>query len=279
MKTLKKLLFAILMLIIPLTLSGCQNQTETEESTTQNPIATLQVEYTTAEGESKNGTMKIELYKDEAPDTVSNFIVLAQNGFYDGLTFHRIVKDFVIQGGDPAGDGTGSAKKSDLDKAIEPNSEDDYQYSIKGEFSENNVDNNLKFEEGVVGLARSDYSAYGLVEEGYNSGSCQFFIVNSDSENVQKSLEGLYTAFGKVIEGYEIVEEISNVELKAMEEGDYEQSTPKIAPIIKKVEIETHGETYTAPEIINAEDTEKKLQEIYMQYLAEYYGISEEDLE
>ena len=242
-----------------------------EKEENKNPIATMQVEYENQQGQSKIGTIKIELYKNEAPETVSNFINLANNGFYNGLTFHRILKDFVIQGGDPAGDGTGAAKRSDLDKSIVPNSEDDYQYSIKGEFAKNNVDNNLKFEKGVVGLARSDYSAYGLVEEGYNSGNCQFFIVNSNSKNAQRSLEGLYTAFGKVIEGYEIVEEISNVELKAMEEGNYEQSTPIVAPIIKKVEIQTYGETYKAPQIINAEDTERKLQEIYIQYMNEYY--------
>ena len=113
----------------------------------KNPIATMEVE--------NFGTVKIELYPDKAPETVANFITLANRGFYDGLTFHRIVKDFMIQGGDPEGTGQGGAKISDL-----KDNGEDTEYSIKGVFIANGVDNDLKFDEGVIGMARTDYTSY-----------------------------------------------------------------------------------------------------------------------
>ena len=103
----------------------------------KNPIATMEVE--------NFGTIKIELYPKLAPETVANFVTLANRGFYDGLTFHRIVKDFMIQGGDKKGTGQGSASLSDL-----KDDGDDTEYSIKGEFVSNGVNNTLKFEEGVI---------------------------------------------------------------------------------------------------------------------------------
>ena len=132
----------------------------------KNPIATMEVE--------NFGTVKIELYPDKAPETVANFITLANRGFYDGLTFHRIVKDFMIQGGDPEGTGQGGAKISNLKEGGE-----DTEYSIKGEFIANGVDNKLKFEEGVIGMARNDYTSYSsaLAEESYNSGSSKNLII------------------------------------------------------------------------------------------------------
>ena len=101
----------------------------------KNPVVTMQVSYKDAEGNDKVGTVKVELYPDAAPETVANFIALANNGYYDGLTFHRIVKNFVVQGGDKKGDGSGSAKLSDINKSIEAGSSNDYTYSIKGEYS------------------------------------------------------------------------------------------------------------------------------------------------
>ena len=181
----------------------------------KNPIATMEVE--------NFGTIKIELYPDKAPQTVENFIALANRGFYDGLTFHRIVKDFMIQGGDPQGTGEGSATLADLKDGGE-----DTAYTIKGEFIANGVDNDLKFDEGVIGMARNDYTSYSssLTEESYNSGSSQFFIMTQPNT----SLNGYYTAFGKVIEGMDIVHNIENVEVKvaddSQETGNTEQSTP-----------------------------------------------------
>lgn len=306
MKKIKNIIAIILLLLMLVTLTGCTSNEEKEneresnslseiikrevedsietESENQikeqtnselaekeenkNPIATMQVEYENQQGQSKMGTIKIELYKNEAPETVSNFINLANNGFYDGLTFHRVLKDFVIQGGDPKGDGSGGAKISDLDNSVKSNSEEDYEYSIKGEFLQNEIKNNLKFGEGVVGLARADYSYYGFVKEGYNTGCSQFFIVNTNDESICESLDGGYAAFGKVIEGYEIVQEISNIKLKEVE-GEQERSTPEKAPIIKKIQIETYGFSYKKPETYNKEDIEKYMNE-YLEKLYSY---------
>ena len=197
----------------------------------KNPIATMEVE--------NFGTIKIELYPDKAPQTVENFIALANRGFYDGLTFHRIVKDFMIQGGDPEGTGEGSAKLSDLKDGGE-----DKEYSIKGEFIANGVDNDLKFDEGVIGMARNDYTSYSssLTEESYNSGSSQFFIMTK----ANSSLNGYYTAFGKVIEGMDIVHNIENVEVKVADDseqtGNTEQSTPVNPVKITSIRVDTQGQ-------------------------------------
>lgn len=177
----------------------------------KNPMVTMDISYVDAEGNRKTGTVKIELDPEVAPETVANFVNLANNGFYNGLTFHRVVSDFVLQGGDKLGTGAGSASLSDLDKSVVADSSDDYSYSIKGEFSANGVNNSLKFEKGVIGMARSDYSSYGLTEEGYNSASSQFFIVTTDDKSALNSLNQSYASFGKVVEGYEIIEEIVNV--------------------------------------------------------------------
>ena len=159
------------------------------------------------------GTIKGELYPEYAPNTVANFIKLAQNGFYNGTTFHRTIPDFMIQGGDPSGDGTGGATLSDLDSS--KNSE---AYSIKGEFILNGFTQNKKqHTKGVLSMARSDYSSLGktsITKEGYNSGSCQFFIMNADNTTI----DGQYAAFGQVTEGLEIVDKIANVEVETREQ-------------------------------------------------------------
>ena len=222
----------------------------------KNPIATMEVE--------NFGTIKMELYPDLAPETVANFVALANRGFYDGLTFHRIVKDFMIQGGDPNGDGSGSAKISDLKDGGE-----DTEYTIKGEFFANGKDNNLKFEEGVLAMARSDYTAYSssLTEESYNSGSSQFFIMTKESS----SLNGYYTSFGKVTEGLDVVHQIENVEVKAAESEDgttnenAEVSTPVNPPKITSIRVETYGVDYGLPETLTPFD--------YMSWMYSQYGL------
>ena len=227
----------------------------------KNPIATMEVE--------NFGTIKMELYPDLAPETVANFVALANRGFYDGLTFHRIVKDFMIQGGDPNGDGSGSAKISDLKDGGE-----DTEYTIKGEFFANGVDNNLKFEEGVLAMARSDYTSYSsaLAEESYNSGSSQFFIMTKESS----SLNGYYTSFGKVIEGLDVVHQIENVEVKAAESEDgttnenAEVSTPVNPPKITSIRVETYGVDYGLPETLTPFD--------YTSWLYQQYGIDPSSL-
>ena len=213
---------------------------EISDEIEEKPIATIEVK--------GYGTMKIELYPEKAPQTVSNFIQLSNKGFYDGLTFHRIVKDFVIQGGDRLGDGTGLARKSDLLGGFGGNDE----YCIKGEFLANGVENDLKFEEGVIGMARSDYTAFSpsLAEESYNSGSSQFFIMTEKSEY----LDGLYTAFGKVIEGLDILHEIEDVEVTSTQ-YNYEASTPVTPVVIESIRVETNGIDYGIPDMLEPFDT------------------------
>ncbi len=133
------------------------------------------------------GTIHIELYGEEAPITVENFVSLAEDGFYDGRTFHRIMEDFMAQGGDPNGDGTGGSGKT-----------------ITGEFSENGVDNDILHRRGVISMARGAYS--------YNSASSQFFIVHKTSKNNSKALDGLYAAFGKVTEGMDVVDKMCELQ-------------------------------------------------------------------
>ena len=196
----------------------------------ENPIATIEVE--------GYGTIIVELYPEMAPNTVANFIALANNGFYDGLTFHRILKGSVIQGGDPLGDGTGGASLMDL------NAENaDEEYSIKGEFYYNGYKNNtIRHEEGVISMARSDYSYYGLTEEGYNSASSQFFIMTSTVQQY----DGYYAAFGKVTEGHDILHKIEEVELAVDEDG--EQTTKPAQDVkITSIRVDTKGFNYTLP--------------------------------
>ena len=151
--------------------------------------------------EMENGAkIELELYPDEAPITVKNFEKLVSEGFYDGLTFHRIIPGFMIQGGDPLGNGMGGADEN-----------------IKGEFRANGVNNTIKHKRGVISMAR----AYDP-----NSASSQFFIMHADAPH----LDGQYAAFGKVVSGMEAVDEIASIPT------DY-SDRPKIAVRIKKAYI------------------------------------------
>ena len=165
----KKILVVLCMFAVLFTLTACN---EKEKSKYDNVIkVNMEIE--------NYGTIEMELYPDLAPDTVDNFISLIKEGFYDGLTFHRIIDGFMIQGGDPTGTGFGGSNKK-----------------IKGEFSENGFENDLKHERGVISMARASNS--------YDSASSQFFIV----QTTYPSLNGLYAAFGKVTNGMDIVDKI-----------------------------------------------------------------------
>ena len=215
----------------------------------KNPIATMEVE--------GYGTIKLELYPDKAPNTVANFVRLANRGFYNGLTFHRTMPDFVIQGGDKNGDGTGSPHLSDIMDDVTENKE----YNIPGEFIANGyTSNNIKHEKGVISMARSDYSQYSstLTTQGYNSAGSQFFIMTETNSY----LDGTYAAFGKVIEGMDVVEKIGKTEVyyrdselkddeEAPKNDDGEtiaSDTPKKAPVIKSLSVETFGIDYGVPD-------------------------------
>ena len=238
-----KIIVTVLILVIMLGLIGFVGFGFYKNKTldVQNPIATMEVE--------GFGTVKIELYPNQAPNTVANFIKLSNNGYYDGLTFHRIVKDFMIQGGDSKGDGTGSVKLSAIDTSIEKDSDADKEYGIKGEFILNGIKNTLKHEEGVISMARADYTQYSasLAEASYNSAGSQFFIMTKTNA----SLDGKYAAFGKVTEGMDIVHKIENVKVKAEENGG-EASTPETAPKIKEIRVETYGIDYGMPKTVDA---------------------------
>ena len=255
MNKLKNILWIIaLILVIALVAGVGYGYYKNATMEVKRPVATMEVE--------NFGTIKFELYPEYAPETVANFITLANRGFYDGLTFHRIVKDFMIQGGDKNGDGTGLATTSDL-----KDDGDDTEYTIKGEFIANGVDNKMQFEEGVVAMARSDYTNYSstLAEESYNSGSSQFFIMTAENTG----LNGQYTSFGKVIEGMDIVHQIEGVEVKAADDaettGNTEVSTPVNPPVITSIRVETNGVDYGLPETLTPFD--------YMSWLYQQYGI------
>ena len=186
--------------------SASPSKQDNEQATPEGkkPIVTITME--------NDDQIKLELYPEIAPNTVANFISLADKGFYDGLIFHRVIPGFMIQGGDPLGNGTGGPG-----------------YAIKGEFSSNGFQNDLKHERGVISMARSSDP---------NSAGSQFFIMVEDSPQ----LNGEYAAFGKVIEGMETVDEIVAVERDAKDKPLEEQK-------MKTVEVDTKGQDYAEPEI------------------------------
>ncbi len=242
-------LIAILVVIVLIGVVGFGYYKKATENK-QNPIVTMEVK--------DLGTIKLELYPDKAPNTVANFIKLANNGFYDGLTYHRIVKDFMVQGGDKEGTGSGSPTLGDL-----KGEENDEKYSIKGEFVQNGFNkNDIRFEKGVIAMARSDYSSMGMAEEGYNSAGSQFFIMTKDNAN----LNGQYAAFGKVIEGWDVLDKLNETEVQPAENEGSEASTPVNAPVITSIRVETNGVDYGEPETLKPFD--------YSSYMNQLYGGS-----
>lgn len=167
------------------------------------PIATITMK--------DGGVIKLELYPQIAPESVKNFISLANSKFYDGLIFHRVISGFMIQGGCPKGNGTGGPG-----------------YNIKGEFSANGVDNSLSHERGVISMARA---------MAYDSAGSQFFICHADSQ----FLDGQYAAFGKVIEGMDVVDAIASVKTNS-------QDKPLQDQVIDSIRVDTFGVEYGEPE-------------------------------
>ena len=256
MKT--KNVLAVIAIIIVIVLIGVLGVGYYKKATTEvkNPVVTMEVQ--------DFGTITLELYPQMAPNTVKNFIALANNGFYDGLTFHRVVEGFMIQGGDPEGAGTGGATLSSIHKEIEAGSEEDKDYSIKGEFSKNGFETNtLSHEKGVISMARSDYSSMSvaLTEEGYNSASSQFFIMTETNTTLDRQ----YAAFGKVTEGMEVVEAIEKVEIDTSEEAT-SSDMPVNPPVITSVRVETFGIDYGIPETLEPFD--------YSSWMMQQYSTS-----
>lgn len=197
-------IWILLLLLTVLMMSGCGKEEKPESKNMQvekNPIVTIEME--------GGGTIKVELEPNVAPNTVANFVSLVEDQYYDGLTFHRVIPSFMVQGGDPDGNGTGGPG-----------------YSIAGEFSTNDFENNIKHERGVISMARS---------QDPNSAGSQFFIMVADVSQ----LDGDYAAFGKVTEGMDVVDQIVSVERDAVDKPLEEQK-------MKKVTVETFGITYPA---------------------------------
>lgn len=179
--------------------------TEEEPTVNNYPIATITMK--------DGGVMKLELYPDVAPNTVKNFIALANAGFYDGLTFHRIIYGFMIQGGDPDGMGSGGPG-----------------YSIKGEFASNGFKNDLKHTRGVISMART------MVPD---SAGSQFFIMHMDAPH----LDGEYAAFGMLTEGFDVLDKIA-----AVKTGMYDMPLEPV--VIDTIRVDTLGVEYGEPEKI-----------------------------
>jgi len=243
----KKVIFLVMaiLILIALIVILCFGYYNKTTYNVKNPIATMEIK--------DYGTIKLELYPEYAENTVKNFVALANNGFYDGLTFHRILKDFMVQGGDIEGDGSGSPRLSAIESSVEKDSEEDIVYNIDGEFVFNGYENNtLKLEKGVIAMARTDYTQYAyyygreLIEKGYNSAGSQFFIMTTD-DNI--SLTGYYAGFGKVIEGYDVLEKLANTKVKKASENDTEESTPVNPPVITRIRVETFDTEYKLPKV------------------------------
>ncbi len=192
----------------PKSILGSDNPTE--ESTANNSFKATHHAAIEVEG---YGTIHLELYGEEAPETVGNFVMLAQKGFYNGLTFHRIMDGFMAQGGCPKGNGTGGYEV------------DGKEQNIKGEFKENGVENDIKHIRGTISMAR----------EGGNkdSASSQFFIVHQTSTNNTKSLDEKYAAFGMVTSGMQIIDKICY----DVEEGSNGAVNKADQPVIKSITI------------------------------------------
>lgn len=216
MKKVKVVLATLSLLLI---LAACSSQNKDEgsdaksdgalvQSSESNPVVKIEMQ--------NNDVMMIELYPEVAPNTVSNFIELIEEGFYDGVMFHRIIPGFMIQGGDPEGTGMGGPG-----------------YSIMGEFSNNGFENNLKHERGVISMARSQQN---------DSAGSQFFIIDELAPHLDKD----YAAFGVVIEGLDTLDAIVSV--------DTDKNDRPLAgqeQIMKKVTVDLKGETYSKANKLN----------------------------
>ena len=206
----KKNLLVMMMLCMSILLAGCASPSSKGaanvevQALQEHPIVTMNIK--------DYGTVTIELYPEKAPNTVNNFVTLANGGFYDGLTFHRTIEGFMIQGGDPEGIGTGGPG-----------------YSIPGEFASNGyTENDLKHTKGVISMARS---------QSPDSAGSQFFIMSADSPH----LDDKYAAFGEVTSGIEIIEAIEKVATNSMDK-------PLEDVVIESVTVDTNGET--VPEVV-----------------------------
>lgn len=199
----KHILILALILALCMPLSGCKKQDPYADI--PNPIATITME--------DGSVMQFELFLSEAPNTVANFVQLANSGFYDGLSFHRIVSGVLIQSGDPVGDGTGNAG-----------------HVIQGEFAENGIQNSVTHSRGTISMSRH--------KDDYDSASSQFFIMQGS----HPSYDGQYAAFGRAVDE----NTLAVIDAIAMAPVDGNYSPVGSAPRIATIRVETYGYTYEA---------------------------------
>lgn len=222
-----KLGLLFLSFVVILATLGCGTQTPKDTTTPSDTKDNAQTQSNAGIPTSKNNPIvtitmaneeqiKVELYPDVAPNTVKSFISLVKKGFYNGVIFHRVIPEFMIQGGDPSGNGTGGPG-----------------YSIKGEFTNNGFVNNLKHERGVISMGRTQQSK--------DSAGSQFFIVVKTSSSLDKD----YAAFGKVISGMETVDKIVNTP-----RSEKAKDKPNQDQVMKSVTVDTLGVNYAEPEVI-----------------------------
>ena len=201
-KNIKKIISVLFTVVL---LCGIFSSCKSDAEEKSHPVATIAVK--------DYGVIVVEIYQDIAPNTVANFISLAKEGFYNGLTFHRVINGFMIQGGDPDGNGTGGPG-----------------YSIKGEFTANGFENNLSHVPGVISMARATP---------YDSAGSQFFICTADCTG----LDGQYASFGKVTSGLDVAYEIAK-------QGSNSNSTPDEPIVIERIVVDTKGGDYSVVEKI-----------------------------
>ncbi|MBR4319542.1 MAG: peptidylprolyl isomerase [Oscillospiraceae bacterium] len=214
----KKRIFIYMMLGLAL-LTGCAKTTETAPTTTAENSSSADSTAESADAALEENAFIITLYPDTAPITCENFEKLVSEGFYNGLTFHRVVDNFMAQGGDPEGTGMGGSEQT-----------------IKGEFASNGVENNLSHQRGIVSMARS---------QDPDSASSQFFICYGD----ESFLDGNYAAFGEVTQGMEIVDNFLNVERVMSASG--EMASPTTPIVMKEVKmIDPDEENHPRVEVI-----------------------------
>lgn len=278
MKNFKKILLvliviALIVAIVAVTASVVLSKTDKKA----NPIVTMEVE--------GYGTIKMELYPDMAPNTVKNFIKLAQRGFYNGKTFSDVEKGLVQGGFDIVPEDSGEIAGPKLSNIKDlPEGTKDTTYTIEGEFIENGYNNTLSHQRGVISMYRTTYAQYqqeiamlqmmgysnnnlnGILEEMYDSQASGFFILTED--NI--SFDGTYAAFGKVTEGMDIVDKISKLELeKTTSEDGKETASTKIvnAPVISNVSVETFGVNYGEPTTTTVMDFDALFSAVMQSYM------------
>ena len=200
----KKIVTIFICILVLFGVTACNSKTDTNKEIEKEEEKYMTGKHNVKIEVEKYGTITLELDADTAPITVTNFINLVEDGFYDGLTFHRIIDGFMIQGGDPEGTGYGGSANK-----------------IKGEFSSNGIENNISHKRGVISMARSNSP---------DSASSQFFIVHQDST----FLDGEYAAFGHVTSGMDVVDKIAK---NTKVEDDNGTTLKENQPVIKKISV------------------------------------------